>query len=165
MKNTSFRYGALVASSLGILALSACASSSGDSRYGGEAVQCVPASMPCSAVVPYGPVSVQAPPLIYMPAPPVAVAPPPQAAPLPAQPASPVYEPYVPEPSPPVYSSEPYSPAAPVTEPEPYYPPAPLPPNRNNRPVVDDPAELPCPEGSIPGYGGTDCISITVPRK
>lgn len=139
------------------LTLSAC-STQGTSRYGGEAiVDCVPASMPCTPAPIYRPAPMQAQPPVYVPAP---VAPSPQAAPLPAtplpsKPASPVYEPYVPETMPDPYTSEPYTP-------EPY---APLPPIRSNRPVVDDPAELPCPEGSIPGYGGTDCILITVPRK
>jgi len=153
----------ILLASLSVIGLSGCASQNGTSRYGGEPiVDCGPVNLPCAPAAVYRPVPMQAPPPVYVPAP------------LPVQPAAPVYEPepYTAKPSVPVvsapqpytpepYTSEPYS-AEPYTS-EPYTPP--LPPLRDNRPVVDDPAELPCPEGSIPGYGGKDCIPISIPRK
>ena len=162
----TFRLPLTMLASLSVITLSACASQNGASRYGGEAiVDCVPATLPCGPAPIYRPMPMQAPQPLYVPPPvpaPVTVTTaPPKAAPLPAPlpkaPATPVYELYVPN----TYTPEP-STSDPYTS-EPYTPP--LPPIRNNRPVVDDPAELPCPEGSIPGYGGSDCIPITVPRK
>ena len=66
-------------------------------------------------------------------------------------------------------------PAPIITEPptivEPSYTPPslalPEPPERSitsSWPVVDDPV-VTCPEGTIPSYGGQECIPITVPRK
>ena len=164
----TFRLPLTMLASLSVIALSACASKNGTSRYGGEAIiDCVPPALPCGPAPIYRPMPMQAPPPIYVPPPipaPAAVTvttAPPKAAPLPAPPpaapASPVYEPYVPN----TYTPEP-STSEPYTS-EPYTPS--LPPLRSNRPVVDDPAEIPCPEGSIPSYGGVDCIAITVPRK
>ena len=40
-----------------------------------------------------------------------------------------------------------------------------LPPIRNPRPVIDEPVDISCPEGSILGYGGQGCIPISIPRK
>ena len=153
----TFRLPLTMLASLSVITLSACATQNGTSRYGGEAiVDCVPATLPCGPAPIYRPMPMQAPQPLYVPPPipaPVTVTTVPKAAPLPAPlpkaPATPVYEPYVPN----TYTPEPYTS-------EPYTPPI-----RDNRPVVDDPAELPCPEGSIPGYGGSDCIPITVPRK
>lgn len=57
--------------------------------------------------------------------------------------------------------------------PETVYRPAPCPadttPDSNGACIrtvtVEVPVERQCPEGSIPGYAGADCIPITVPRK
>ena len=71
-----------------------------------------------------------------------------------------------PAPQPPVVIEPPVeAPQPPIIEPAPYVPPAlPEPPIVLPPPVVDDPV-ISCPEGTIPSYGGQDCIPITVLRK
>ena len=103
--------------------------------------------VPCGQVIEYQPV---------MPAPYVV--------PLPCQgaqcsPANPVYEPN------PVIVTNPPVTELPVYELPVYEPPVYEPPIRVERPVVDAPVYSDCPEGTITGYGGQDCIPIVIPRK
>lgn len=131
------------------LALSAC-STQGASRYGEGTVvtppvPCGTVMVPCGQIIEYHPVQVTPPPYLVP-------------APCPEW-KCPTEPPVVIEPpivEPPVVVEPPYEP--PVIVDPPYVPPV----------VIDPPYEPPvisCPEGSIPAYGGQDCIPITVPRK
>jgi len=145
----SLRFGVVLAFSVTGVALSAC-STQGASRYGGEQVAtppvpCGSVMAACGHVVEYHRVQVQ-PPSYLVPAP------------CPTGQCSPPEPPVVIEPpvvEPPVIVEPPHEP--PVVAPPPYEPPVVLPP--------PPPPPISCPEGTIPGYGGQDCIPITVPRK
>lgn len=135
--------------SVGILALSACATQ-GSSRYGdtptaSTVIPCGTVLVPCGQVIEYYPVQVQTPPHpVPMPCPSVQC-PPTVEPPVIAAPPAAV--------EPPVVIEAPYGPPV-VYDPPIIDPPA----------VVDDPV-ITCPDGTIPSYGGQDCIPITVPRK
>lgn len=149
MKKPAQKY-IILAISVTTLMLSAC-STQGASRYGdvheGQgAVPCGTVMVPCGQVIEYHPVQVQ-PPAYLVPAPCQTG----QCQPVPKPPV--VIEPPVEAPQPPIIEPTPYVPPA-VPEPLIVLPP----------PVVDDPV-ISCPEGTIPSYGGQDCIPITVPRK
>ena len=149
--------------------LSSC-STQGASRYGDAAVvpppiACGTVRVPCAQVIEYHPVQLPAPiyqqPAYQQPAPCPAGQCQAVAKPVVTQdPPVITQQPSIIEPEPYVHAPEPY-----VTRSEPYTPPA-MPERRlyAPKPVVDDPI-ISCPEGSIPGYGGQDCIPITVPRK
>ena len=138
------------------LALSAC-STHGTSRSGGEAVVTLPVpcgtvNVPCGQLIEYHPVTVQ-PPAYLVPTPcPVGQCQPPTEPPVVIHEPPVVEAPYVPPYEPPIIE-QPYVPPV-VSE-----PPFTLPQR-----VVDDPV-ITCPEGTIPSYGGQDCISLTTPRK
>lgn len=149
LKAKSRFYGILLALSVSGLALTAC-STQGASRYGDAhvvtpPVPCGTVMVPCGQVIEYHPVQVTPPPYL-VPAPcPTAPCPVPQPPVI-----DPPYEP-------PVVVDPPYEP--PVIVDPPYEPPV-LPP-----PPPPPPPPVTCPPGTIPGYGGQDCIPITVPRK
>ena len=153
MGRTVFKWMTLAVSA-STLMLAAC-STQGASRYGdvytGQgAVPCGTVLVPCGQVIEYHRVQVQ-PPAYLVPAPcPAGQCLPPEP-PVVEQPPVIVEPPYVP----PVIPEPPYEPPVivepPVVEP-PILRPSPPPP-------------VSCPPGTIPGYGGTDCIPITVPRK
>lgn len=149
MKKPAQKY-FMLAFGVSTLALSAC-STQGASRYGdvhtGQGpVPCGTVMVPCGQVIEYHRVQVQ-PPAYLVPAP----CPTGQCQPAPQPPV--VIEPPVEAPQPP------------IIEPAPYVPPVvPEPPIVLPSAVVDDPV-ISCPEGTIPSYGGQDCIPITVPRK
>jgi len=143
----------------GSLTLAAC-STQGASRYGDTpnqagAVPCGPTVTPCRPIIRYQ-----------------AVIPPPYTALRPCQGVQ-----CAPPISVPAYSPDPImTNKAPVVEPpvmsEPpayefsdYEPPISLPPTRVLRPVIDEPVDMSCPEGSILGYGGQGCIPISISRK
>jgi len=148
-KAKSIRYGVILAVSVSALALSAC-SMQGASRYGGDYVVTPPvpcggvATVPCGHVIEYHPVQVQPPAYLVPAACPKGQCPP-------VEPPLPPVVPPPPPPPPPVV----------VADPPPYVPPVVLPPPPPPPPL----RPISCPEGTIPGYGGQDCIPITVPRK
>ena len=139
------------------LALSAC-STHGTSRYGGEAVvtppvPCGTVNVPCGQLIEYHPVTVQPPAYLVPPPCPVGQCQPP------AEPSVLIHEPIVAE--------APYVPPyeTPIVVEPPYVQPVVSePPFTFPQRFVDDPV-ITCPEGTIPSYGGQDCISLTVPRK
>ena len=133
--------------SMSVMAISAC-STQGASRYGDShtesaLVLCGTVTVPCGQIVEYHRVQVQ-PPTYLVPVPC------PTGHCLPSEPPVIVEPPNVP----PAVAELPYEP--PVTlEPPVVEPPI----------VLSPPPPVSCPPGTIPGYGGTDCIPITVPRK
>lgn len=146
LEKKPIRYSLILAFSISGLALSAC-STQGSSRYGdvhphqGQ-VPCGTIMVPCGVVIEYHPVQVTPPPYL------VPVPCPTGQCPSVAKPEPPVIV------EPPVVVEPPVITEPPVVEPPIVLPPPPSPP-----------PPISCPEGTIPGYGGTDCIPITVPRK
>lgn len=142
----------ILALSVSLLALSACSTSS-SARYGSEknaksAISCGAVAAPCIPAPQYHPLPVQEPAyhVVQEFAHTVTVQQPEYLVPAPCPVeqcpppiAEPVYEPPVvvePVYEPPVFVEPPYVP-----------------------PVIS------CPEGTIPSYGGQDCIQIAIPRK
>lgn len=137
----------------GAVAISAC-STQGVSRYGdtqasSPQMPCGPVMVPCGQIVEYHRIQVQ-PPAYLVPVPcPTGQCLPPEP-PVIEQPPIIAEQPVIVEPPyvPPVIAEPPYEPPV-IVEP----------------PVLRPPPPVSCPPGTIPGYGGQDCIPITVPRK
>ena len=160
----SIRCGLFFTFSASLLAMSAC-STQGASRYGDvnrtAPVPCGTVMVPCGQIIEYHRVQVQ-PPSYLVPVPC------PTGRCLPPQPPR-VQKPPVTDPpvvmappaiiEPPAVVEPPYVPLV-IAEP-PYEPPVVEPPVLRS----PTPPPVPCPPGTIPGYGGQDCIPITVPRK